>query len=77
MLGDEVRNPRRTLPRSILIAAPLIAFLYIAGTVSVLWLVPTGEVNIVSGFLQAIAAGAVGRRRRAGLARVGRGGDVS
>jgi amino acid transporter len=60
VLGDEVRNPRRTLPRSILIAAPLIAFLYIAGTVSVLWLVPTGEVNIVSGFLQAIAAGTSG-----------------
>ena len=57
-LGDEVRDPRRTLPRSILISAPLIAFLYIAGTVSVLWLVPSGEVNIVSGFLQALAAGA-------------------
>lgn len=57
-LGDEVRDPRRTLPRSILISAPLIAFLYIAGTVSVLWLVPSGEVNIVSGFLQALAVGA-------------------
>jgi amino acid transporter len=58
VLGDEVRDPRRTLPRSILIAAPLIAFLYIAGTVSVLWLVPSAEVNIVSGFLQALAVGA-------------------
>jgi len=58
VLGDEVRDPRRTLPRSILISAPLIAFLYIAGTVSVLWLVPSGQVNIVSGFLQALAVGA-------------------
>jgi glutamate:GABA antiporter len=58
VLGDEVQNPKRNLPRSILISAPLIAFLYIAGTLSVLWLVPTGEVNIVSGFLQALAAGA-------------------
>jgi glutamate:GABA antiporter len=58
VLGDEVRDPRRTLPRSIFISAPLIAFLYIAGTASVLWLVPTEEVNIVSGFLQALAAGA-------------------
>ena len=58
VLGDEVQNPKRNLPRSILISAPLIAFLYIAGTLSVLWLVPSGEVNIVSGFLQALAAGA-------------------
>ena len=58
VLGDEVQNPKGNLPRSILISAPLIAFLYIAGTLSVLWLVPSGEVNIVSGFLQALAAGA-------------------
>jgi glutamate:GABA antiporter len=57
VLGDEVQNPKRNLPRSILISAPLIAFLYIAGTLSVLWLVPSREVNIVSGFLQALAAG--------------------
>jgi amino acid transporter len=58
VLGGEVRDPRRTLPRSILISAPFIAFLYLAGTISVLWLVPAGQVNIVSGFLQALAAGA-------------------
>lgn len=58
VLGDEVREPRRTLPRSIYLSAPLIAFLYIAGTTSVLLLVPTGEVNIVSGFMQALAVGA-------------------
>ncbi len=57
VLGAEVKEPRRTLPRSILLAAPLIAFIYIAGTAAVLWLVPTSEVNIVSGFLQALAAG--------------------
>lgn len=58
VMGGEVRDPRRTIPRSIYISAPLIAFLYIAGTAAVLWLIPTGEVNIVSGFLQAIALGA-------------------
>jgi glutamate:GABA antiporter len=57
-MGDEIRDPRRTLPRSIYISAPLIAFLYIVGTLSVLWLIPTGSVNIVSGFLQALALGA-------------------
>jgi amino acid transporter len=58
VMGDEIKNPRRTLPWSIYIAAPLIAFLYIAGTASVLWLVPSQDVHIVSGFLQALSVGA-------------------
>jgi amino acid transporter len=57
-MGGEVRDPRRTLPRAILIAAPLIALVYILGTGALLWLVPTGDINIVSGFLQATNAGA-------------------
>jgi glutamate:GABA antiporter len=57
-MGGEVRDPRRTLPRAILIAAPLIALVYILGTGALLWLVPTGDINIVSGFLQATDAGA-------------------
>ena len=58
VMGDEIKDPRRTLPRSIYIAAPFIAFLYIAGTVSLLWLVPSSEVHVVSGFFQAISVGA-------------------
>ena len=57
VMGGEVRDPRRTLPRSVLISAPLIAGLYLAGTAAVLWLIPTHDVRIVSGFLQAMAAG--------------------
>jgi amino acid transporter len=57
-LGGEVRDPRRTLPRSVLIAAPLIALVYILGTGALLRLVPTGDINIVSGFLQATSNGA-------------------
>ncbi|MEO8563482.1 MAG: APC family permease [bacterium] len=57
-LGGEVREPRRTLPRAILISAPLIAAAYLLGTGALLWLVPRDEINVVSGFLQATAAGA-------------------
>lgn len=57
-MGGEVRDPRRTLPRAVLISAPLIALVYILGTGALLQLIPTGQINIVSGFLQATAAGA-------------------
>src|SRR5882724_11098924 len=48
-MGDEVKNPRKNLPRAIYVAAPLIAVAYILGTASMMWLVPTKDVNIVSG----------------------------
>ena len=56
-MADEVESPRRNLPRSIFIAAPLIAVAYVAGTAAVLWHLPNRDVNVVSGFLQAIKAG--------------------
>jgi amino acid transporter len=57
-MADEVENPRRNLPRSIFISGPLIAIVYVLGTAAVLWRLPNKDVNIVSGFLQAIKAGA-------------------
>jgi glutamate:GABA antiporter len=59
-LGGEIRDPRRTLPRSVLLAAPLIVLVYVAGTGAILWLVPQKDVNVVSGLLQGVAAGAKG-----------------
>ncbi len=58
IMGDEVENPRRNLPRSIFISAPLIAIAYIVGTGAVLWWIPNKDLNVVSGFLQAIKTGA-------------------
>jgi len=57
-MGDEVENPRRNLPRAIFISAPLIAVVYILGTAAVLWRLPNKEINVVSGFLQAVKTGA-------------------
>jgi amino acid transporter len=57
-MADEVENPRRNLPRSIFISAPLIAVVYVMGTAAVLWWLPNKNINVVSGFLEAIKAGA-------------------
>jgi glutamate:GABA antiporter len=56
-MGHEIHNPRRNLPRSIYIAAPLVALVYICGTGSMLWLVPEKNLNLVAGPLQGIANG--------------------
>ncbi len=58
VMAGEVKDPERTLPRSILLSAPLIALLYLVGTFSVQAILPIKGMNIVSAFLQAIAAGA-------------------
>ncbi len=57
-MAAEVQDPQRTLRRAVLYATPAIAGMYMLGTMAVLWLVPRGEINIVTGFLQAITAGA-------------------
>jgi glutamate:GABA antiporter len=57
-MGGEVRDPRRTLPRSVLVSAPLIAAAYVMGTWALLRIVPASDINIVSGLLQSISSGA-------------------
>jgi len=53
-MGGEIGNPRRTIPLGLALAAPAIALIYIAGTVSVLTAVPPAHVDPASGVMQAI-----------------------
>src|SRR5215472_5269290 len=57
-MADEVENPRRNRPLASFISTPLIAVAYIFGTAAVLWRLPNKDINVVSGFLQAIKTGA-------------------
>jgi amino acid transporter len=58
-MSEEVRDPRRTLPRAVFGAGALIALMYIAGTFAVLTLVPAAGLDPKSGVFQAIAVGSV------------------
>src|SRR5580658_3645346 len=61
-MSQEVRNPRRTLPRALYAAAALIAAMYILATMAVLVLVPAGEVSTTSGVFHAITVGSIALR---------------
>jgi glutamate:GABA antiporter len=61
-MSEEVRDPRRTLPRAVLGAGALIALMYIAGTFAILALVPAGDIDPQSGVFHAITVGSVALR---------------
>jgi amino acid transporter len=56
IMGGEIRNPRRAIPRAVLIACMVVPVLYISGTVALLIALPAGQVNLISGIPQALAA---------------------
>ena len=55
-MGGEIRDARRTVPRGLLLAAPMIAAIYMLGTASILVALPGGEVSGLQGVMQAIQA---------------------
>jgi len=57
-MSGEVKNPRRSIPIGLAIAAPAIAAIYILGTLSVLVVLKPAAVDASSGVMQAIAGGA-------------------
>jgi amino acid transporter len=60
ILAGECRSPARTIGRSVLIAAPLIALMFILGTSSVIALVPREQIDLVSPIPQTLTAGVQG-----------------
>ena len=61
-MSEEVRDPRRTLPRAVFGAGALIALMYIAGTFAILALLPAASVDPQSGVFSAITVGSVALR---------------
>jgi len=55
-MGEEIRNPRRTIPFALLFAGVTVTICYILGTVCVLLALPPTQVNSLQGLVQAVSA---------------------
>lgn len=54
-MGDEVVDSRRTIPKALALSAPMIASIYVFGTLAVLVALPPGEATGLQGVLEAIS----------------------
>src|SRR5271154_1230879 len=53
-MGEEIKNPRRVIPRSLLVAGAVITVGYLAGTVAMLVALPSSSISGLGGFMAAI-----------------------
>ena len=56
VVSGDVDQPARTIPRAVVLSGIGIAFVYVVGTLALLVALPTSEINVITGFLQAIVA---------------------
>ena len=56
VLAGEIKNPERTIQRATLVSGAAIVTIYVLGTLALLVALPRSEINIITGFLQGIAA---------------------
>ena len=54
-MGEEIKNPRRSIPFALLFGGMTVAFCYIVGTAAILLAIPSTEVNSLQGLVQAIS----------------------
>jgi len=54
MMGDEIRDPRRNIPRALLVAGVLITLLYTLSTVAMMVALPRAEILSLQGFMLSI-----------------------
>lgn len=60
LMAGETRDPERSIPRSVIVATPLIALMFILGTATVLAFVPRDQIDLVSPIPQTLVAGVQG-----------------
>jgi len=57
-MGGEISDPRRTVPRALAAAAPMIAAIYLIGTLSVLVILPVTQTSALYGVIEAVRSAA-------------------
>src|SRR6516164_8374067 len=50
---DELRNPGRDYPKSIFLAVALVLVVFISSTLAISWVVPSGQISLTVGVMQA------------------------
>jgi amino acid transporter len=55
IMGDEIRDPERTLPSAIALSGIACGLLYVATTAALLMAMPAGQIGVVQGFVEAVA----------------------
>ena len=55
--AGECRNPVRSIARSVVLAAPIIAVMFILGTSSVLALMPLDQIDLIAPIPQVLSVG--------------------
>lgn len=55
VMGDEIHDPRRTLPRAVLWGGVISGTLYVGATLALLLALPQQEIGVVQGLLQAVS----------------------
>jgi len=53
-MGDEIKDPRRDIPKSILISAVIVTGLYVFGTLGILMALPVEEIGLVAGIVSTL-----------------------
>jgi glutamate:GABA antiporter len=59
LMGGEIKDPRRNIPRALLIGGATVAFCYILGTIAILVALPAAEGGNLQGLMQAISKTAI------------------
>lgn len=54
-MGEEIKNPRRSIPLALMFGGVTIAFCYIVGTAAILLALPSSQVNDLQGLVQAVS----------------------